>query len=159
MSIAAFRMAGATTSRTSFAAGRLTECRSIAGQEYRSNVDKVIRFFSRHSAGNEVVITVMKNRPEWDMTALACANTANHFNPLDPEMNDDGLRYALEATPPTFVVVSRDQRRRIVWLLDELDQNPTVLIADLYSVREDANAAPLRNMNNSEILMSTIPEA
>jgi len=156
MSIAAFKTADATSTRTSFAAGRLTESRSIAGQEYRSNVNKVIRFFSRHSAGNEVVITVMKNRPERNMTALACANTANHFSPLDPEVDDDGLRLALEATPPTFVVVSRDQRRRIVWLLDELDQNPTVLIADLYSVREDANAAPLRNMNNSEILMSRL---
>ena len=132
--------------------------RSVSGHEYRANVFKMVRFFRQHTSGREVVTTIMKNRPEWDMTALACLYTGNILSPLDTKMNDDELRRLLSDNPPTFVVVSRDQKQRLLQLLDELDQNPTVLIADLYPVYEDLGASCGECVNHSQILMSSLPE-
>ena len=110
---------------------------SVGGDEYQENIRRFIGFLNSESASRKVVATLTKNRPEWDMAALASLYTANILSPLDTKMNDDELRHLLKNNPPDYFVVSVKHIERVRKLLDELGQKPTVLAADLYPVFED----------------------
>src|ERR1700746_2208970 len=51
--------------------------------EVLANASTLARWFLARPAPQQLVVTLCKNRPEWDMTALAVFHTANILCPLD----------------------------------------------------------------------------
>ena len=147
--------------------GRRTAIRFDNGSGYSSldygaylhNAHRMIACFSDRNANRQQVIaTFVKNRPEWDMTALASLYTGNILFPLDTTMNADELRHLLRASPPDQVLVSAAQRARIKGLLAELGLRPKILIADLYETFEDQGVDLPRDLEEHETMMSSIPD-
>lgn len=121
------------------------ECyRALNFTDYLTNVKKMIRLFEAHADGRrQVVSTFCKNRPEWDMTAMATFYTGKTLFPLDTKMNQAELLHLLGQNPPDFLLVAHAQLARIRGLLGKLEQQPLLLIADLYQVFEDLDVDPL----------------
>lgn len=145
--------------------GRRTAIRFDNGQGYSSvkydayleDAHRMISYFRDQGAEQRVVATLVKNRPEWDMTAFGALYTANILSPLDTTMDDDELRHLLRLCPPDYVLVSAVQRPRLRRILSEIGLHPRILIADLYEVFEDAAADTLGQLEEDETLMSSIP--
>lgn len=132
---------------------------SLRFDAYVAHVRRMIAWFAAQGAEGRVVATFSKNRPEWDMTALAALYRGNVLFPLDTTMNDAELGHLLRQSPPDFVLVSRAGRARMRAILAELGQAPRVLVADLFDVFEDAGAEPVGELAENEMAVSAIPEA
>ncbi|MBN2194248.1 MAG: AMP-binding protein [Polyangiaceae bacterium] len=130
---------------------------TVGYDEYLTSVQRMLAYFRAQRAEQCVVATFVKNRVEWDMTALAALTTANVLFPLDTTMSDEELRHLLRLSPPEYVVVSLAQRARMQSLLARLGLRPTVLLADVLRVFEDVGAPPLADLAPNEVPMSSLP--
>ncbi len=120
-----------------------------------AGTQRMIHLLGEGGPAQRVVATFVKNRPEWDMTALATLYTGNILFPLDTGMNDDELRHLLRLSPPDVLLVSRAQRERILRILREVGLRPHILVADLYPVFEDQAAVVLAALEPNERLLSS----
>lgn len=101
------------------------------------NAGALARWFLARPAPQQLVVTLCKNRPEWDMTALAVFHTANILCPLDITMNQGELEGLLSLQPPDVMLVSRAQLARARELQARLGFRAEILVADLHSCYED----------------------
>jgi len=129
---------------------------SLKFDAYLQNAHRMISYLRDQGAQQRVIATFVKNRPEWDMTAFGALYTANILLPLDTTMGGEELRHLLCLSPPDYILVSLAQRSRIKAILSELGLRPTILIADLYQVFEDAGQDLPTDLEEHETLMSTI---
>jgi long-chain acyl-CoA synthetase len=134
-----------------------TTYRTLSFMEYVGNIDRGLRLFLADRDRQRVVCTFVKNRPEWDMVALSSLYSGNILFPLDSKMFDEEVKHLLLASPPDFVLVSLATRNRMKGLLAELGLTPTVLIADMYTVFEDADAPPIGRLEEHERRLSELP--
>ena len=77
--------------------------------ELLANAGALARWFLARPGRQQLVVTLCKNRPEWDMTALAVFHTANILCPLDITMNRAEIEGLLSLRPPDVMLVSRAQ--------------------------------------------------
>ena len=131
--------------------------KTLSFMEYVGNIDRTIRLFLPASDRQQVVCTFVQNRPEWDMVALSTLHTGNVLFPLDTKMFDQEVKHLLQASPPDFVLVSLATRNRMKGFLAELSLSPTILIADVYAVFEDAAAPPIGRLEHHERRLSELP--
>ena len=68
--------------------------------EALANASALARWFLARPTPQQLVVTLCKNRPEWDMTALAVFHTANILCPLDITMNQGELEGLLSLRRP-----------------------------------------------------------
>jgi long-chain acyl-CoA synthetase len=101
------------------------------------NASALAHWFLARPAPQQLVVTLCKNRPEWDMTALAVFHTANILCPLDITMNRGELEGLLSLRPPDVMLVSRAQLARARELQARLGFRAELLVADLHSCYED----------------------
>ena len=78
--------------------------RTLNYLDYLDNVRRAIQVLHTAEAKQQIVCTFVKNRPEWDMLALATVYTGNILFPLDTKMNDAELAHLLELSPPDVVL-------------------------------------------------------
>ncbi len=130
---------------------------SVTYDAYLEDAHRMIAYFRDQGAEQRVVATLVKNRPEWDMTALGALYTANVLSPLDTKMDDEELRHLLGICPPDYVLVSSAQLPRLRRILGQLELRPRVLLADLYDLFEDADAGAVGQLEEDETPMSSIP--
>jgi long-subunit acyl-CoA synthetase (AMP-forming) len=130
---------------------------SVKYDAYLEDAHRMIAYFQDQGAEQRVITTLVKNRPEWDMTAFGALYTANVLSPLDTKMDDEELRHLLRLCPPDYLLVSVAQLPRLRRILGEVELKPRVLIADLYDVFEDAEAGATGQLDENETLMSSIP--
>ena len=76
------------------------------------NASALARWFLARPNSQQLVVTLCKNRPEWDMTALAVFHSADILCPLDVTMNQNELYGLLALRPPDIMLVSRAQLAR-----------------------------------------------
>ena len=134
--------------------------RALSFAEYVGNVRRMVRFFERVDTDRQhIVCTFCKNRPEWDMTALAVFYTGNILFPLDTKMNEVELLHLLSHNPPDFLLVAHAQLQRMRDILARLGQEPVVVVADYYMVFEDQGIAPLPLRANERSLSSWVRES
>jgi long-chain acyl-CoA synthetase len=125
--------------------------------EYVGNIRRALQVVSSDdSEEQQVICTFVKNRPEWDMVALASLYSGNILFPLDTKMHDAELRHLLTMNPPHVVLVSPTSRLRMKGILHALGLSPRVLIADLYRVYEDSDAPTIGDLDDSEQRLSTV---
>ena len=105
--------------------------------EALENSSALARWFLARPNPQQLVVTLCKNRPEWDMTALAVFHTANILCPLDITMNHAELEGLLSLRPPDVMLVSRAQLARVRELQRRLGFRAEVLVADLHCCYED----------------------
>jgi long-chain acyl-CoA synthetase len=105
--------------------------------EALGNASSLARWFLARTAPQQLVVTLCKNRPEWDMTALAVFHTANILCPLDITMNREEIEGLLSLRPPDVMLVSRAQLARARELQARLGFRTELLVADLHSCYED----------------------
>lgn len=125
--------------------------------EYLANVRRMISFFGRNGDVPRVVATFVKNRPEWDMVALATFYSGCILFPLDTNFNDVELRQLLGTSPPDYVLVGRSHLNRLRRILEEIGQQPKFLLADAYCVQADEGAPLLEVSDVNLIRMSELP--
>ena len=101
------------------------------------NASALACWFLARPTPHQLVVTLCKNRPEWDMTALAVFHTANILCPLDITMNQAELEGLLSLRPPDVMLVSRAQLARARELQGRLGFRAELLVADLHSCFED----------------------
>jgi long-chain acyl-CoA synthetase len=143
--------------------GTLPAVRYDDGAEYRTltfaevvgNVRRALRAVPALPNRQQVVCTFVKNRPEWDMMALACLHGGNVLFPLDTDMNDTELIHLLRQSPPDVVLVSAASRGRMRSALGEAGIAARVLVADLYRTFEDPGAPPAGPPEAGEELLSS----
>ena len=109
--------------------------------EVLENACAMARWLQSRHAAQQLVVTLCKNRPEWDMTALAVFHTANILCPLDTTMNAAELDRLLAIRPPDVLLVSRAQLARARELQARLGFRAQVVLADLHACHEDVGAA------------------
>lgn len=131
--------------------------KTVDFREYVGNIDRAIRLLDRDADEQKVICTFVKNRPEWDMVALATLYTGNVLFPLDTKMYDAEVKHLLAVSPPDYVLVSQATRNRMQGFLGELGLSPRVLIADLYAVFEDVDALPVGSLHEREQRLSSLP--
>lgn len=131
--------------------------KTLTFSEYAINVRRALQLFPASEGRQQVVCTFVKNRPEWDMLALASLYTGNILFPLDTKMHDAELAHLLKQSPPDVVLVSAASRLRMKSILKQLDIAPQFLIADLYRVFEDSDAPSVGYLDDSEQRMSSLP--
>ena len=131
--------------------------RTLSFLEYVSNVERALGLFDPSDEEQRVVCTFVMNRPEWDMVALATLYSGNILFPLDTKMYNAEVKHLLSKSPPDVVLVSPTTRGRMKDILCGLGLSPEIVIADVYSVFEDAQTAPLGRLDNSERRLSTLP--
>ncbi|MEO5826589.1 MAG: AMP-binding protein [Gemmatimonadales bacterium] len=130
--------------------------RTVAGAEYFANL---LRGIAILGGGDRqlVVGTFVRNRPEWDLLALASLYTGNILFPLDPKIDDDELVHLLANSPPDVMLVSRATRDRMIRLLATASgTRPTVVLADLYQVHDDAGWPQPATLAENEMLLSDV---
>ncbi len=108
--------------------------------ELLANASALARWFLARPVAQQLVVTLCKNRPEWDMTALAVFHTANILCPLDITMNRAEIEGLLSLRPPDVMLVSRAQLARARELQARLGFRAEILVADLHSCFEDLGA-------------------
>lgn len=106
-------------------------------EQYRKNIKAMIQFFVTENCEQQVIATLCKNRPEWDMTSMATFYTGNVIFPLDTKTNDTELKHLLTLNPPKYMLTPRAQLERVRGLIEELELETTILLADSYEVFED----------------------
>lgn len=131
--------------------------RTLTFTDILRNVSRAVGVIGDATDRQQVVCTFTKNRPEWDMMALASLYTGNILFPLDTDMNDEELAHLLGQSPPDVVLVSVASRQRMHRALAGLDLSPRVVIADLYRTFEDAGTAPVNRLVEGEALLSVAP--
>ncbi|HEX9727016.1 MAG TPA: AMP-binding protein [Gemmatimonadales bacterium] len=136
-----------------------TGYRTLDYASYVANVRRALQAVDRDEARQRIVCTFVKNRPEWDMVALASLYSGNILFPLDTKMEDGELVHLLEHSPPDVVLVSPASRGRLNAILASLGMTPEVLIADLYDVFEDVDAPAVGALHARERRMSALPVA
>ena len=114
-----------------------TDYRVVDAAAYMRNMRRGIALLRSHGA-QAVVATFVKNRPEWDLMALATLCTGRILFPLDSRMADEELVHLLAISPPDLVLVSRATHEQMARLLASLAQRPKLVLADLYETYEDA---------------------
>ena len=110
------------------------------------NASALARWLLASPAPQQLVVTLCKNRPEWDMTALAVFHTANILCPLDVTMNQGELEGLLSLRPPDIMLVSRAQLARARELQDRLNFRAELLVADLHCCYEDLGVPELQRL-------------
>ncbi|UCD23060.1 MAG: AMP-binding protein, partial [Gemmatimonadota bacterium] len=125
--------------------------------DYVGNINRALQALASERTRQEIVCTFVKNRPEWDMVALATLYGGNILFPLDTKMHDQELEHLLVQSPPDVVLVSRASRERMKRLLDTLGIGARILIADLYEVFEDSKAPLLGDLDDREQCLSSVP--
>ena len=116
--------------------------------EALKNASALAHWFLRRPNPQQLVVTLCKNRPEWDMTALAVFHTANILCPLDTTMNQQELEGLLSLRPPDIMLVSRAQLARARELQGRLDFRAKILVADIYSCYEDLGVLEVEPLPN-----------
>ena len=119
--------------------------------EYVKNVRRMISFFGCDGDEPRVVATFVKNRPEWDMVALATFYSGRILFPLDTNFNDAELKQLLATSPPDYVLVGRSHLSRLRRILAEIGQQPKLLFADVYGVQAD-EGAPLPEVSGANLV-------
>ncbi len=109
--------------------------------ELRDRASALARWLGGRPAAQSVVLTLCKNRPEWDLTALATFHTANILCPLDTTANQEELDRLIGIRPPDLMLVSRAQLERARALQARLGFRAQVLVADLHTCFEDIGVA------------------
>jgi long-chain acyl-CoA synthetase len=109
--------------------------------EVIENASAMARWLQARHATQQLVVTLCKNRPEWDMTALAVFHTANILCPLDTTMNAAELDRLLGIRPPDVLLVSRAQLARARDLQARLGFRTQIVLADLDACHEDVGTA------------------
>jgi long-chain acyl-CoA synthetase len=131
--------------------------RTLSYADYLGNVARGIEVLGPPGAGQTVVCTFVRNRPEWDMMALATFYTGNVLFPLDTKMHDKEVAHLLLQSPPDLVLVSPASRARMKAILAAARLSPRVVIADLYHVWEDRDAPTIRTLDEHERCLSSFP--
>lgn len=131
--------------------------RTLTFGDTRRNVARALNVIGPTDQRQQVICTFVKNRPEWDMMALASLYAGNVLFPLDTDMNDAELTHLLRQSPPDVVLVSAASRARMRRALDGLGLAPRIVVADLYRTFEDAGTAPVGDAADDEELLSATP--
>lgn len=131
--------------------------RTLSYVDYLDNIKRAIQVLDAAEAKQQIVCTFVKNRPEWDMLALATVYTGNILFPLDTKMHDAELAHLLELSPPDVVLVSPTSRNRMKGILKKLGIHCRILIADIYRTFEDSDAPTIGIMEDHEQRMSALP--
>jgi long-chain acyl-CoA synthetase len=131
--------------------------RTLAFADIVRNVSRAIAVIGASPSRQQVVCTFTKNRPEWDMMALASLYSGNILFPLDTDTHDDELEHLLGQSPPDLVLVSAASRERMRRSLARSGLSPRIVIADLYRTFEDAGTAPVKDLAEGEELLSATP--
>ena len=105
--------------------------------EVLANASAVARWLQAQNFSQQLVVTLCKNRPEWDMIALAAFHTANILCPLDTTMNQEELVGLLRLRTPDILLVSRAQLERVRELQIQLVFRAQIVVADLHVCFED----------------------
>jgi len=113
---------------------------TLGFDEYLRNTRRMIAFLAADADRPRVIATFVKNRPEWDMVALATFYCGCILFPLDTTFNDDELKRLLLTSPPDDVLVGRSNIGRLRGILSELRQRPRLLVADAFHVQADEGA-------------------
>ena len=113
---------------------------TLGFDEYLGNTRRMIAFLAADADRPRVIATFVKNRPEWDMVALATFYCGCILFPLDTTFNDDELKRLLLTSPPDDVLVGRSNIGRLRGILSELRQRPRLLFADAFHVQADEGA-------------------
>jgi long-chain acyl-CoA synthetase len=129
----------------------------LAFPEMLINVRAALRMIGEKPSGQQVVCTFVKNRPEWDMLALASLHGGHVLFPLDTGMDDGEVARLLALSPPDVVLVSTASLGRMRAILAGLGLRPRILIADLYRAFEDAAAPPAGELSDGERRLSSFP--
>ena len=115
----------------------------------------IARWLETQNATQRVVATLCKNRPEWDMTALAVFHTANILCPLDTTLNPAELDRLIGIRPPDILLVSRAQLERARELQSRLGFRAQILLADLHSCFED-DGVSIPSLRPGELSLAAI---
>jgi len=126
----------------------------VAFPELLANVATALKAIGGTEGGAKVVCTFVKNRPEWDMLALASLYGGHVLLPLDTGMDDGEVERLLVLSPPDVVLVSPATHRRMRGILARLALRPRVLTADLYRTFEDAGVPAAEGQTGDERLSS-----
>ena len=113
---------------------------TLGFDEYLRNTRRMIAFLAADADRPRVIATFVKNRPEWDMVALATFYCGCILFPLDTTFNDDELKRLLSTSPPDDVLVGRSNIGRLRGILSELRQRPRLLFADAFHAQADEGA-------------------
>ena len=119
--------------------------------EYLKNIRRMIGFFATDGDRPRVVATFVKNRPEWDMVALATFYCGSILFPLDTSYNDEELKRLLATSPPDDILVGRRHFGRLRRILTEIEQQPRLLFADAFRVEADEGAT-LSEVNEPDLV-------
>ena len=106
-------------------------------EAYRQNIKAMIQFLVKQECEQEVIATLCKNRPEWDMASMATFYTGNIIFPLDTKTNDTELKHLLTLNPPKYLLTPRAQLNRVRSLIAELKLETVIILANSYEVFED----------------------
>jgi long-chain acyl-CoA synthetase len=131
--------------------------KTLSFMDVLNNIRRAVQVFAATEPRQHIVCTFVKNRPEWDMLALASIHTGNILFPLDTKMHDAELAHLLQQSPPDMVLVSPASRLRMKGVLKQLGLRPRILIADLYRVFEDSDAPSMGYLEDHEQRMSSLP--
>jgi long-chain acyl-CoA synthetase len=131
--------------------------RTLTFVDYVANLRRALELFGPTAGEPEVVCTFVKNRPEWDMVALAALYSGRILFPLDTKLNDVELRHILTQARPDRVLVSAASRGRMKGILRQLGIPAQLVVADLYPVFEDVDAPPLGTPEEGEVRLSDVP--
>lgn len=110
--------------------------------DYAARIRRMVRYFQAEGAQGKVVMTLCKNRIEWDMVALSTFYTANILQPLDTKTNPVEMEHLLSFGRPDYVLVSWAQLPRLRELQERLGFKAKVLVADLRACFEDEGFEP-----------------
>lgn len=116
--------------------------RSVDFSGYADRVRSMVRYFQSEGAEGKVVMTLCKNRLEWDMVSLSVFHTANILYPLDTKTNPVEMDHLLSFGKPDYVLVARAQLERVRDLQARLGFVAKILVADLHHVFEDEGLEP-----------------
>ena len=123
--------------------------------ELLENSCAIARWLETQAPAQLIVATLCKNRPEWDMTALAVFHTANILCPLDTTLNPAELDRLIGIRPPDILLVSRSQLERARELQSRLGFHTQVVRADLHTCFEDSGVCAL-SLRPDELSLAAI---
>ncbi|MGD0679163.1 MAG: AMP-binding protein [Polyangiaceae bacterium] len=111
--------------------------------DYHAHLVQMIRYLQDQRATQRVVVTLCKNRIEWDMVAMAAFYTANILFPLDTKFNEVELDHLLALSRPDYALVPYSQLERFRAIAKKLDLRTTIFVPDLMESYEDAGVERL----------------
>lgn len=105
--------------------------------DYLRYLKSMVQFFMQADIEGKVIATLCKNRIEWDMVAMATFYRANGIFPLDTKTNEVELEHLLAKNTPDYLLVSRNQLKKVRALKQKLGLRTQLMIADLTRTFED----------------------